>query len=265
MSASDRNMSAVEKAHFDFWVVAVAALDQKELSGVGASPPFYFGNLMHWRSGVSWDADDNVSTQQCLDEPWKYSEVLTPKTALRPRNGRHDMIRWNRRLEHSRFTGILLSVMPMREIEDARKYYDLEVGILLWSFADFVERIFAMRTLLRFPLQQFLFYELLFSKGNYVSKIWWKDSLLLPRPVRSAENFLVTGPTYSIFYISYQHCWSGRWNRKPQLNQHCSTAPWASNTGCIFLYLHISQAKHRVYQLLSNRFSHMYSQLVEYW
>jgi hypothetical protein len=79
----------------DFWVVAVAASDQKEFSGVGGSPAFYFGNLMHWRSGVvSEDDVDNVSAQQCLDEPRKHSAQwgLTPKTAQRPRS-RHDMIR----------------------------------------------------------------------------------------------------------------------------------------------------------------------------
>jgi hypothetical protein len=48
---------------------------------------------MHGRSGVSEDDVDNVSAQQCLDEPRKYSGVLTPKTVPRPRNGRHDMIR----------------------------------------------------------------------------------------------------------------------------------------------------------------------------
>lgn len=74
-------------------MVAVAALDQEEFSGVGGSPAFYFGNLMHWRSGVSEDDGDNVSAQQCLNEPRKFSGVLTPKTVPRPRNGRYDMIR----------------------------------------------------------------------------------------------------------------------------------------------------------------------------
>jgi len=206
----------------------------EEFSGVGGSPALYFGNLMHWRSGVSED------------------------------DGRRDMIRGNKRLEHSRFAGVLQSAMPMREMEAAREYYDLEVGILLCSLADFVERILAMRTLLRFPLQQFRFDEWLLSKGLYVSKIWGKDSLLFSRPVWSAEIFFVPRLAYSMFYIAYQYCQNGRWNQNPRLNQHWSTVLWASKTGCIFPYLHISQVKHRVYQLLSNRFSDMYSQLVEY-
>ena len=187
---------------------------------------------------------------------------LTPKTVQRPRNGRRDMIRWNKRLEHSRFAGVLQSAMPMREMEAARD--GMEVEILPWSLADLVERILAMRTFLRFPLQQFRFDEWLLSKGLYVSKIWGKDSLLLSRPVWSAEIFFVPRLAYSMFYIAYQYCRNGRWNQNPRLNQHWSTVLWASKTGCIFPYLHISQVKHRVYQLLSNRFSDMYSQLVEY-
>jgi hypothetical protein len=53
MSTSDRDMSAVEPLALTLWVVAVAALDQKEFSGVGGSPALYFRNLMHWRTGVS--------------------------------------------------------------------------------------------------------------------------------------------------------------------------------------------------------------------